>query len=339
MNALVQHGFPLAEQDAELVAVARDTLAVHGRSFALAGKLLSRTQRNEAAVVYAFCRLVDDTADEAPSHAIAIEGLTQLDAEIACRVPARPLVAAFLQICATRQIPAAAGRELLRGVRTDLAGYERGHGEPLLVADDRELLRYAYRVAGTVGLMMCGVTGVSDRSAWPQAIDLGVAMQLTNIARDVAEDARRGRVYLPADRLARHGVTSNDLLAPGAADNPVVRAATQAVVRELLELAETYYASAHAALAAIPWRARFAIGAAARIYRAIGQRLLRTHDADPWHGRTVVPMGRRLLALVRGVAFVALRSARARRPHDPRLHAPLQGLPGCATHESRYTDR
>ncbi len=311
----------LSSSNSALVAQAHEVLDRHGRSFALAGRLLPAGVRDDAAVVYAFCRLVDDTADEAPSEAVARRELDVLQAELLGEAPRRPLVRAYLDVCARAGIPAEAGAELLRGVRGDL--------DPVQLGDDRALLRYAYRVAGTVGLMMCGVLGVRDPAARAQAIDLGVAMQLTNICRDVREDAGRGRVYLPADRLRRHGVEPDALLAEtDGQPTPSVRAATAAVVGELLALAERYYASAGTGVPAIPLRARLAIGAAARIYRAIGVRLLGRHRADPWHGRTVVPWWGRLLALVDGVRWGLL----ARRaPHTPALHDALRGLPGVVT--------
>ncbi|MEY3014719.1 MAG: hypothetical protein RIT45_3454 [Pseudomonadota bacterium] len=304
--------------ESALVAHAHAILDRHGRSFALAGRLLPAKARDDAAVVYAFCRLVDDTADEAPSEAVARRELDVLQAELLGEAPRRPLVRAYLDVCARTGIPAEAGAELLRGVRGDL--------DPVQLADDRALLRYAYRVAGTVGLMMCGVLGVRDPAARAQAIDLGVAMQLTNICRDVREDGGRGRVYLPAERLRAAGVEPDQLLAcVDRAPEEAIRAATATVVHDLLALAERYYASARTGVPAIPLRARLAIGAAARIYRAIGTRLARRHRCDAWHGRTVVPWGARIVALLDGMRW-ALFARRA--PHDAPLHDALRGLPG-----------
>lgn len=324
MSALVAR----TEPDA-LVATAHAVLERHGRSFALAGRLLPPAARDDAAILYAFCREVDDTADEAPSRSVAMAGLDAIEAELSGRAAPRPLVQAYLTVCARHGIPAEAGAELLRGVRGDL--------DPVVVADDDELLRYGYRVAGTVGLMMCGVLGVRDRAAWSQAIDLGIAMQITNICRDVAEDAGRGRVYLPATRLRGHGVDAQALLQPDAADRVEVRRATARTVLDLLDLADTYYASATSGMAAIPLRARLAIGAAARIYRQIGVRLRDRHRADAWHGRTVVPTAGRVLALFAGVWTAATAGLR-RRAHDARLHVALRGLPGVAVRPVAQTD-
>ncbi|MEO0603436.1 MAG: squalene/phytoene synthase family protein, partial [Myxococcota bacterium] len=157
------------------------------------------------------------------------------------------------------------------------------------VADDAELFRYGYGVAGTVGLLMCGVLGVEDEAAYARAVDLGIAMQITNICRDVKEDAVRGRVYLPADRLRAAGVDP-EALVTGEADP----AAVASVVGDLFEVADQFYQSGDECLRAIPMPARGAILVASRVYRAIGTRLGRRHAYNALHGRTVVPVSQRL---------------------------------------------
>lgn len=330
---------PIAPHDTGLVAIAHAVLERHGRSFALAGRLLPRDRRDDAAIVYAFCRLVDDTADEADSPDQARAGLDQVqlwlragrehhEATAASPSPrvdlgpeARRVVDAFVEVCRRRGIDLGAAEELILGVRGDLG--------PVEFADDAELIRYGYRVAGTVGWMMCGVLGVTDAKALAQAIDLGVAMQITNICRDVRQDAGMGRVYLPATRLAAVGIAPGDLRR-GAVD----RAALAGVVRDLLALADVYYRSAAGAFAAIPLRARVAIVVASTLYRAIGRRLELRHGADPWHGRTVVPGWRKALLVVTSLLGSLRYGAWSRRPHQPALHRPLAGLPGAAVDPS-----
>jgi len=169
---------------------------------------------------------------------------------------------------------------------------------PVRVPDDAALLDYCYCVAGTVGLMMCGVLGVTAPAASGPAIALGQAMQLTNICRDVAEDAGLGRVYIPAVRLAARGVTPDEVLA-GTAD----RRAVAAVVADLLALADGRYQAAEAGMHHIPARARVAILVAARLYRAIGARIAR-QSYDPWRGRAVVPWTTKLLLVGRALLDV-----------------------------------
>ena len=151
-------------------------------------------------------------------------------------------------------------------------------------------------------------------------------MQLTNICRDVREDAAMGRVYLPASRLRAVGVDPDDLVR-GRAD----REAVARVVVDLLELAERYYASADAGMRYIPARPRLAILVASRVYRAIGRRLLHRHAADALHGRTVVPAGSKLVLVVAAVlTWMVIPFGRGRfvAPHPSRLHDPIGQLVG-----------
>lgn len=302
---------------AQVVAESREVLAHHARTFDLAGRFLGPARRDEAAVVYAFCRLVDDLVDEASDLASGSVALAQVEAELQGLAPARPLVAVFGELMDEYGIDRAVALELIAGVRSDSG--------PVALADDAALLRYCYRVAGTVGLMMCGVLGVRDKVAAPFAVDLGVAMQLTNICRDVAEDARRGRVYLPATRLARLGTSPTDLL-DGAAPGP----ALAEVVLDLLALADRHYASADLGMRFIPWRSRLAILIASRVYRAIGL-VLRRRGGDPMRGRAVVPtltkLGWTALAVARFA--LSLLPDGPRPSHDPALHRWLAGLPGA----------
>ena len=288
------------------------------RTFWWASRFLPRATRDDAAIVYAFCREVDDIADESPDKADAKLALNALSREILGFAQPRPLVAELRNTASRLDLPLENAAELIRGVLSDL--------DDVRVESDEELVRYCYRVASTVGLMMCAVLGVRRREALHHAVDLGVAMQLTNIARDVAEDARRGRVYLPADRLRREGVEPADLLRGTAHAAAVAR-----VVAALLEMAERYYRSADGGMRDIPWRYRPAILVASRVYRAIGVRLKRRR-CDALAGRTVVPWPEKTVWMVRALA-ASLRPGvlgiSPRWTHDRSLHRPLRGLPGA----------
>jgi 15-cis-phytoene synthase len=302
----------------ELVAASHRVLTERARSFYWASLLLPPALRDDVALIYAFCREVDDTADTIADPELARDGLDRLTAELQGAAPARPLVAAFLALAARVDLPIESARELIAGARSDL-------GE-VRIADDAELVRYCYRVAATVGLMMCAVIGVRRRDALPHAVDLGIAMQMTNIARDVAEDAAQGRIYLPLVRLWAHGVEPAALL-EGRADSEAVAA----VISEVLDLAEPYYRSADGGMRDIPWRARQAILVASRIYRGIGVRL-RRNGCDALAGRTVVPWPEKLLWGTRALAAgctPAMLGLRPRAPHDPALHLPIRGLAGA----------
>ncbi len=298
------------------VPSATAVLARSSKSFRFAGAFLPADRLDDAAVVYAFCRAVDDAVDDATDVDTAREAAADLAAELAGERPARAVVRAFVDVCQRTGVDIGFAHELVRGVASDARAAVR-------VDDDGELLRYCYRVAGTVGGLMCGVLGVREREALPFAVDLGVAMQLTNICRDVLEDAGHDRIYLPLTRLRAAGASG---LVPGLLDGRD-RAAVVVVVAQLLALAERYYDSGSAGLRFIPWRSRLGILVAARVYRAIGRKLLRG-GGDPLRGRTVTTTIEKLALAVAAIArFVFLPSSGS---HDASLHVALVGLPGCA---------
>jgi len=296
----------------------RRVLADESGSFDWAALLLSPSRRDDAAVVYAFCRLVDDIADEADDRRRAADRLSAIRDELTGSVDPRPLVAVFRRVCRRHGIALESPRELIRGVTSDLG--------PVAIETDRELLRYCYRVAGTVGLMMAPLIGVDRRRALPHAIDLGIGMQLTNICRDVAEDAEIGRIYVPTRRLEAAGIAPEALL-----DGDPDRAALSRVVADLLDLADDYYRSGRAGMRYISARPRAAIAVASRLYRAIGDRL-RRRDCDPLAGPISFGAADKLARM--GAALVDAFNPLADRRTDPpdhraELHTPIGDLPGA----------
>ncbi len=289
---------------------ARATLRNHGRSFHFASQLMGRRHASRAARLYSFCRHVDDLADNARVPADAAAQLAEVRRGIAEYSPRNAISADFLELAEETDMPLAPALALIDGACDDLAG--------VTIADESDLLRYAHSVAGTVGAMMCHVLDVSDPAAVPHAVDLGIAMQLTNIARDVGEDARAGRRYLPASWV--DGADAALIQDPDEALRPLLRSA----IARSIQLAESYYASGEAGLSYIPPRARPAIRVAARVYRAIGGRVA-ANDYCSWRERAIVGHGRKLV-LAAG-ALAAPRTGSRRRPmHDPALH---QCLAGC----------
>jgi phytoene synthase len=276
---------------AQPAAVARQTIGHHSKSFALASRLLGPRLRDQTAVIYTWCRRADDAIDEGQPDAQAIARLAvELHAAYA-GAATDPVLAAFGAVAHERAIPRAYPAALLDGMAMDLddARYR--------TVDD--LITYAYRVAGVVGLMMTHVFGVFDDAAITSAAHLGIAMQLTNVCRDVAEDWRRGRLYLPDELLAAHGCSglAGELHRPVPATAHRAIAATRA---DLLALADRYYRSGDRGISALPWRAALAVRAARDIYAAIGTQIARTgHDLTA--GRAVVPRATKL-ALVAAAA-------------------------------------
>jgi phytoene synthase len=308
---------------AQIVHESRKVLEQKARSFRWAAQFLAPDTHDDAAILYAFCRLVDDTADEATSVDEAHGGLWSLEAQLMGEVQPEPFMGLFLEMSDRVGLDLAVARELIIGVRSDL--------DEVIVADDVELLRYCYRVAGTVGLMMCSVLGVEQQEAYPFAVDLGVGMQLTNICRDVAEDAGMGRIYVPKTRLLREGITTEALL-----EREVDRKALSRVVGDLLSMADWYYASADEGLSYIPSRSRFAILVASRVYRAIGVQLM-ANGADPLNGRTIVhwrDKTRWVAHAMRKFASPQMLGLVDPGKHDGQLHLPLSGLPGAAPRSS-----
>jgi len=282
--------------------VARATIAQHSKSFALASRLLDRRTRDHTAIVYTFCRRADDAVDLAVGSPVA--ALDRLRGELDEVYTGRAeddVLRAFGEIARERAIPRRYPDELLAGMAMDVAGTRYR-----TVAD---LQRYCYRVAGVVGLMMCHVFGVRDDRALLPAAQLGIAMQLTNIARDVAEDWARGRCYLPDELLASHGVggVAGELGGPLPA---TARAGFAGALRELLAIADRHYRAAGAGIPALPWRAALAVRAARSVYAAIGGVIAR-NGYDVTAPRAVVSRGRKLV-LVAAAAGRTLLSLPAR---------------------------
>src|ERR671912_283947 len=167
----------------------------HGRTFFLASRFLPSDRRRAIHAIYAYCRVADDIADRSTDVVTAARRLDAWERQL--DEPTDPIAVAFAAVRARHNVPRAAARELLAGVRMDLT--------PSRFATWDDLRLYCYRVAGTVGLMVAPILGCQDDAALPHAVNLGIAMQLTNVLRDIGEDARRDRLYLPLEDLAAFG--------------------------------------------------------------------------------------------------------------------------------------
>ena len=304
------------------IAIARAEIEHGSKSFAMASKLLDQRTRDQTAIVYAFCRRADDAVDEAPwaDQPAAIVKLQGDLADVYRGTATDPVLAAFHHIAWQRAIPHHYPAQLLAGMAMDAYGarYRYQH----------ELHRYCFRVASVVGLMMCHVFGVRDDAALVPAARLGIAMQLTNICRDVAEDWNRGRLYLPDELLVRHG--AGGLAAELGGPLPrSARAPLAGAVRELLELADVHYRAADRGIPALPWRAAIAVRAARRIYAAIGDRI-RDNHCDVFAGRAIVPRRTKLRLALRAAArsiIAAPRSALASSPRIPTRVLAVEDVP------------
>jgi phytoene synthase len=250
------------------------------RTFFAASLVLPAGVRRSATSLYAFCRMADDAIDEGTNHASALQDLHARLEQIYARAPAHIAVdRAFGECVARHAIPKEFPLALLEGFAWDasMRRYETVS----------ELLAYAVRVAGTVGAMMAMVMGARDAESLARACDLGVAMQLTNVARDVGEDARCGRLYLPGEWLREAGIEPQRWLA-----NPEFSANLATVIERLLETAEDLYARSEAGLARLPIACRPGMYAARFLYAEIGRELARRRY-DSINQRAVVPWQRK----------------------------------------------
>lgn len=272
---------------------AQAVLARNGRTFHLASLLLPRQMRVDAAELYAFCRRVDDIADEgAAGEALARKEEIARFVAVLERDPLSDEAARVgWPVDLEARYP---GISKVAVALTQAAGADIGSRR---IADEQELIEYAFGVAGTVGLMMCRILGAPPVAA-EAASHLGIAMQLSNIARDVHEDSENDRVYLPASWVEPAQVFA---ALHGDAVQGAAECALEDATLRLLQLAEQYYRSADRGMRYLPWRARLGILAAAACYREIGVRVGRDVP-DSWRQRTVVPT-RVKAALVAGAMF------------------------------------
>jgi 15-cis-phytoene synthase len=279
-------------------AQCRQILARGSQSFDWASRLLPGEQRDEIAALYAWCRRCDDAIDLAPPsrHASILGDLqARLEDVYRGKPPSDAVESCFQVVVERRRIPVEYPRALLDGMRMDV--------DAVSYATLDDLLVYCWRVAGTVGLMMCHVLGVADPRATRHAAHLGIAMQLTNIARDTTEDWRRGRVYLPRDGLSPRLIRWLDDQREQAKRDVFPReleADVATAARSLLAQAERYYESADRGLDHLAPRAALAIRAARLIYAEIGREIER-RGTRAVAERTIVSRPAKLRLLLRAL--------------------------------------
>jgi phytoene synthase len=231
------------------------------RSFYFASRFLSPPVRRPVYTLYAFCRTVDDIADIPSSGTSADAIRAQLNGWrrwLLAGAPVYyddPVKYALAHVAHAFDLPLSPLLDLLDGLRDDVA--------PRHLPDGGTLDRYCYRVAGTVGIVMAHLLGARGAGAARHACELGIAMQLTNVLRDVGEDLARGRIYLPAEDMARYGYRRADL------EQGIIDERFAALMREYIARARAYYASGLAGVELLPRDSQFAIAIAAHTYAAI----------------------------------------------------------------------
>jgi phytoene synthase len=254
-------------------AYCRKLTALHSRSFYLASCLLPAAKRPAIWALYAFCRISDDIVDQPALDVNVVLANWRRRMLASTPVPDDLVALAWADTQARYQIPLRYAEQLIDGVATDL---HQTH-----YATFADLATYAYRVASTVGLMSMHIIGFSGVEAMPYAIKLGVALQLTNILRDVAEDWRAGRVYLPQDELAAFHLTAADIAAGQADDR------WRAFMRFQIARNRCLYREAWPGIALLHPEGRLAIAAAAIFYEGILDDIER-RDYEIFTGRAKV---------------------------------------------------
>lgn len=275
----------------EIVAGAREAIQNGSKSFRAASRLFDRTTRERAWLLYCWCRHCDDVCDGQTygfrngirGNVAILRGKTRraVTDEAMAELPFRAL-SLLLSEC---PIPERFLEDHLSGFALDESGWQPVTEEDLAV--------YCYYVAGAVGCMMAVLMGVpaDDEETLERAADLGIAFQLSNIARDVREDLEAGRCYLPLDWMSEFGVTRETLFAPGN------EAALTAIVKRLIDSVEVYEESARRGVEKLPFRSRLAVLSALRIYGAIGRRVGRLGCAA-WEQRVTVGKMQKLAYVV-----------------------------------------
>jgi len=281
MSSLINSNTTNVHLELNKTLTPQQMMAKHGKTFALAAKLLTPDCRKDCAKLYAFARTVDDLVDMQATNLQVKMQVYQLQQAIGEEQSAMqsimhkyaisPIVLhAFLQA----QIDDEDGRQM---------------------ATQQCLINYAYGVAGSIGAMMRPILGASQQGEI-YAISLGIAMQLTNIARDLVEDAARNRIYVSATYFSEP-INPQTILNPTNQESLVIFLA----ITQLLNLATSYYDFAHSGYRFIPFRNRLSIAAAAAMYKAIGTKILKNGQASYWLGRVSINKTQKI-----GIAFFAI---------------------------------
>jgi phytoene synthase len=316
----------------DLVAYSRRRIEEGSKSFALAARLFAPETRASAYMLYAWCRHCDDIVDgqelghpatrrlDASTPSAIVDRLEAETRAALAGNPSDPTFEALGLVCARHDIDKRYPLELIEGFRMDAASRTYETFE--------DTLEYCYHVAGVVGVMMAMVMGVREAQVLARASDLGIAFQLTNIARDIIADHRADRVYLPSEWLTEQGLSPADLAEPDHRERLFV------VTERLLDAAEPYYASGRAGLAHLPFRAAWAVAAAGAVYRDIGT-LVRQRGPRAWDERVSTSRTRKFSGVAAGLAAALARPRADAAGLPPRAGPSRQGLwtPSSLRHE------
>ncbi len=235
----------------------------HAKSFYWASFFLSKKIFNKCSSLYDFCRTLDDIVDENNSLKLKKANFSKFKKDFINKDFNNPIIKNMWSIIESENISSKIVIDLFDGIETDLV-------EKVQINSKKDLLVYAYRVAGTVGLMMSKILKVKNKEAFKGAIDLGIAMQLTNIARDVNEDNKRGREYIIANFSS---------------------------IKDTIKESEIFYQKSFNSISSIPIRSRFSVIVARRVYKKIGDYILKQKNTENYNkaGKIYVPIAGKVL--------------------------------------------
>jgi|TARA_B110001452_G_scaffold68110_1_gene54840 phytoene synthase len=236
----------------------KNLLEKHAKSFYWASFFLSREIFKKCSALYNFCRTLDDIADDINQLDIKKDNFSKFKKDFVNKNLNNPIIKDMWSIINSENISNITVIDLFDGVEMDLE-------QKVYIKSKKDLLVYSYRVAGTVGLMMSKILKVKNKEALKGAIDLGIAMQLTNIARDVNEDIKRERKYIESDFTS---------------------------IQETIKDSEIFYKKSFHSISSIPLRSRFSVIVARRIYKKIGDFILKQKNTENYNkaGKIYVPL-------------------------------------------------
>ena len=229
--------------------MSKNYLSIYAKSFNWAGFFLPKKMYQRCSTLYDFCRSLDNIADQDLDLDIKIKQFNEFKENFLKKNTDNQIINGMWELIAASKISEKIVYDLFDGVESDLK-------KEVKIKTKKELLIYSYRVAGTVGLMMAKIFDVKKENSLKAAIDLGIAMQLTNISRDVVEDNKKNRKYIDSDFKA---------------------------IKNTLMIADTFYKSSFSAISDIPVSCRFAILVARRVYRQIGYNILRKKNIENYN--------------------------------------------------------
>ena len=274
-----------AEENRVAFEYARRITAYYSKSFYFSTRMLPKEKRWATYALYGFCRHCDNLIDT-PRQRTKIEIVREMqllteELQVAYNTgeSQHPIIRAFILVAKTYGIPIEYPLDLLKGVAMDV--------QQTRYQTFDELSLFCYRVAAVVGLMMTYVLGYKDERAFDYAKQLGIAMQLTNILRDIKEDKDMGRIYLPQKDMVRFGVSEQDIL------KEKITPHLKALMKFQIERADHYYAEAVSGISLLETESQYAIYSAAKIYRGI-LRKIEDQDYNPFLGRVFVPSSQKI---------------------------------------------